>query len=258
MDNLKTIEEYILNFGFDLSRYSFENVDISKSDLRDITLPDDTNLFQIIKDKSLHKVKLPSKDYSLYNFEGVDLSGAVFTEDSLLPKTVDLFQKIKNKELYETTLPYIDLDDYNFQDVKIIKAVFTRDSKLSSDTNFFQKIFNKSLYRTTLPTGDYTTYNLDGLCIIGCDFGERSLLSYNVNFFQNIRDKSALYARLPEHIINDLHMYNLSDVEIDLTEYKINILDIFPLYEKFKDCPKIIFPKRELSYRKSKEIYIKK
>lgn len=258
MDNLKTIEEYILNLGFDLRRYSLEDIDITKSDLRDVILPDDINLFQKIKEKSLYKVKLPSKNYSNYNFEGVDLNGTVFTKDSILPKDPELFQKIKDKELYETILPVIDINNYNFDNVKIIKTVFTKDTKLSADKNFFQKVFNKSIYRTVLPIGDYTDYNIDDLCVIGCDFGEESILSYDSNFFQNIRDKSALNTALPRHIVENIDMYNLNDVEIDLTEYKVNILRVIPLYKKFKNNSRIVFPKQEMSYRESKEIHIKK
>lgn len=258
MDTLKTIEEYILNFGFNLSEFSLENIDITKADLRNAILPEDINLFQKIKDKSLYKVKLPTKDYSKYNFDGVNLAGTIFTEDSILPKNDDFFQKIKDKELFETILPCINMNNYNFENVKIAKTTFTKNSTLSSNSDFFQHIFNKSLYMTTLPIGNYTIYNMSDVSIIGCDFNEESTLSYDSNFFQNIRDKSSLYAILPNHIVDNLHLYNLNGVEIDLTKYKINVLKMMPLYEKFKDSDKITFPLREMSYRKSKEIQIKK
>ena len=103
----KTIEEYILNIGNDLRECSLENVDISKVDLRNILLPEDKNLFQKIKNKSLFKTMLPERDYSKYNFNDVILTGTTFTSKSIIPIDNDFFQLINKKDL----LPNIHLNE---------------------------------------------------------------------------------------------------------------------------------------------------
>lgn len=258
MKNFRTIEEYILNIGIDLRNCDLSGVDVTKSDLRNILLPDDKELFQKVKNKSLYKVLLPSNDYSKYNFNEVNINGTVFTEDSKLPKNKDLFQTIYNKELYETKLPILDMNDYNFEDIKIIKTVFTQDSITSNDKDIFQKIYNKSLYNTILPIGDYSKCDLSDVCIVGTNFQENSILPQKANLFQIVRDKSVLNTELPIEVINKLNMYNLKGVEINLTKYKINIIKMVHLYEKYKNNERMEFPQAQLSFRKGKSIYIKK
>ena len=252
----QTIEEYILNIGTDLSCCDLTDVDITRADLRNIKLPDDPNLFQIIKNKSLFKTKLPENDYSKYNFKGVYLSGAEFTNNSLIPKQKELFQEIKDGELFETKLPKINMNDYDFANVKISKTIFTKDTVFSEDTNFFQIIFNKSIYATKLPVYNYELYDFTDVCIVECDFQEESSLPQTTNFFQKVRDKSALNSKLPSNTIKDLNMYNLNDVEIDLNKYNINIFNASHMYRKYYHNTNIEFPDIELTIRSGKEIKI--
>lgn len=257
MENYKTIEEYILNVGVDLRNCNLSGVDMTRADLRNVLLPDDVNLFQKIKKRSLLKTKLPELDYSKYNFENVILNGTEFQYNSKLPNRNDLFQIIFNKELYETKLPKININDYDFSEVKISKTIFTKDSDIGVDIELFQKIYNKSLYGTVMPIGDYSKFNFKDVQIIGTNFQEKSMLPNKIDFFQNIFDKSALKTILPSSMLSNIDMYNLTDIEIDLTLYKINIFKIYNIYEKYKDNTNIIYPDFDMTYRKGKQIHIK-
>lgn len=257
MKNYKTIEEYILNIGTDLRDCNLNGVDMTRADLRNVLLPNDINLFQKINNKSLLNTKLPYLDYSKYNFTDVILNGTEFQENSKLPNRNDLFQIIFNKELYETKLPKINISDYDFNEVKINKTIFTKDSNIGDDTELFQKIYNKSLYGTTMPIADYSTFNFNNVQIVGTNFQEKSMLPNEIDFFQNIFDKSALNTILPSSMLSNIDMYNLTDVEIDLTLYKINIFKIYNIYEKYKDNSNIIYPDINMTYRKGKQICIK-
>lgn len=257
MENYKTIEEYILNIGVDLRDCDLSGVDMTRADLRNVLLPDDVDLFLKIKNRSLLKTKLPELDYSKYNFENVILNGTEFQYNSKLPNQKDLFQIIFNKELYETKLPKININEYDFGEVKISKTIFTKDSVVGDDKELFQKIYNKSLYGTVMPIADYSEFNFKDVQIIGTNFQEKSILPSKLDFFQNIFDKSALKTMLPATMLTNISMYNLTDVEIDLTLYKINIFKIYNIYEKYKDNSNIIYPDFSMTYRKGKQIHIK-
>ena len=49
MSNYATIEELLLNIGYDLSNTDLSNVNLIRSDLRNVILPKDKKLFQKIK-----------------------------------------------------------------------------------------------------------------------------------------------------------------------------------------------------------------
>lgn len=257
MESYKTIEEFILNIGYNLRNCDLSGVDMSRADLRNVLLPDDVDLFLKIKNRSLLKTKLPELDYSRYNFENVILSGTEFQYNSKLPNQKNLFQIISNKDLYETKLPKINLNNYDFNEVKISKTIFTKDSSIGKDTELFQKIYNKSLYGTIMPIADYSEFNFKDVQIIGTNFQEKSILPSKLDFFQDIFDKSALKTTLPSTMLININMYNLTDVEIDLTLYKVNIFKIYSIYEKYKDNPNIIYPDFNMTYRKGKQIHIK-
>ena len=258
MEKFRTIEEYLLNIGTDLRMCELTDVDISRADLRSVLLPDDEKLFQKVKGKSLCKTKLPNGDYSRYDFTGVNLNGTEFQHDSKLPDTKNLFKDIYNSELYETILPKIDCNNYDFTGVRISKTIFTTDSIFSEDKDMFQKVYNKSLYETKLPLSDYSKFDFKDVCIVGTNFQEMSSLPPKVNFFQIVRDKSVLNTVLPSNVVKNLDIYDLSNVEIDLTKYKINILKLSHIYRKYKDNSKIEFPLMQLSTRRKKTIHIKK
>lgn len=257
MEIYKTIEEYIINVGYDLSNCDLTGVNIESSNLTDIKLPEDVNLFQKIKKKSLYKVKLPEKDYSNYNFDGVNINGTVFTNSSILPLDRNFFIKISKKEVFETVLPHLDLNNYDFYNVSLVKTIFTKDTILSKDKTFFQNIYNKSIYRTSLPVGDYSCYDFNDVCIIGTDFQEQSKLTEDMNFFQRIRHKSIINTILPDSIVKNISIFNLNGVEVDFNDYKISIMKLYNLYEKYSNEPFIMFPDFNIQIRTNKEIKIK-
>lgn len=252
----KTIEEYILNIGNDLRECSLEDVDISKVDLRNILLPEDKNLFQKIKNKSLFKTMLPEKDYSKYNFNDVILTGTTFTSKSIIPIDNDFFQLINKKDLFETTLPDIQFSKYNFDDIKIAKTKFSKTSIFDAKYDFFQRINNKNIYRTVLPEADYSLYDFNGVQMIGCNFQEKSELPLVIDLFQKIYDKSLLDVKLPTSVLNRIFLYDLSEVEVDWQKYNLDIYTLIQLYEKYKQNKKMIFPEIDISLRTKKEISI--
>lgn len=258
MNNYTTIEEFLLNIGFDLSDVDLTNINLIRSDLRNVILPKDKNLFQKIKNKSLFGVKLPEGDYSEYDFTGVNLTSTVFTINSILPKDKYLFKKIFRKELFNTQLPKINFDDYDFEGVYIAGTIFSRNSKFSTDKDFFQKIHNKNIYRTILPIHDYSYYNFRDVCVVATDFQEESLFENDYNIFQEVRDKCFLGTILPKSLIDKIQYYDLSDVDIDLNLYKLNF-DTLLLLKHYQ--PQLV-NKIKSSYivkrRGSKEFIIKK
>lgn len=224
MTKYNTIEEVIINEGDNLEYIDLTDVNLIRSDLSDIKLPKDVNLFQKIKGKSLFGVTLPEGDYSEYDFEGVNITSTKFTPNSILPNNKNLFKLIYRSELYGTHLPTIDLNNYDFEGVCIAGAVFTKNSIFSDDIDFFQKIYNKNVYKTTLPTHDYSTYDFHDVNVVATNFQEDSPFETdNTHFFQTVRDKCFIATILPESLVKKIQYYDLQDVEIDLNMYKLNI-----------------------------------
>lgn len=224
MNKYNTIEEVIINEGDNLEYIDLTGVNLIRSDLSNIKLPKDKNLFQKIKGKSLFGVTLPDDDYSEYNFEGVNITSTRFTPNSILPKDKNLFKLIYRSELYGTYLPNIDLNNYDFTGVCIAGAVFTKNSIFSNDINFFQRIYNKNIYKTTLPIHDYSIYNFADVNVVAANFQEDSPFETDkVNFFQVVRDKCFIATILPEALVKKIQYYDLDNVDIDLNMYKLNI-----------------------------------
>ena len=223
MNNYSTIEELLINEGFDLTNSDLTDINLIRSNLSNVKLPKDKNLFQKIKNKSLFGVTLPHGDYSYYNFDGVNITSVTFTPDSKLPKDRDFFKKIFRKELYGTVLPTIDMNDYDFDGVYIAGAVFTRNTIFSTNTDFFQIIHNKNIYKTVLPVHDYSPYNFNDVNVVAANFQEDSKFELENNIFQKVRDKSFIATILPEDLIKKIQYYDLTDVDIDLNEYKLSL-----------------------------------
>lgn len=257
MSNYATIEELLLNIGYDLSNTDLSNVNLIRSDLRNVILPKDKKLFQKIKNKSLFGVKLPEGDYSEYDFTDVNLTATVFTINSILPKDKYLFKKIFRRELFNTQLPEINLNDYDFEGVSIAGTIFSRNSVFSDDKDFFQKIHNKNIYRTVLPIHDYSYYDFNDVCVVATDFQEQSQFKNDYNIFQEVRDKSFIGTILPKALIDKIQYYDLSDVDIDLNLYKLNFDTLLLLKHYQPQLVKNIKSSCIVKRRGSKEFIIK-
>ena len=117
-------------FGIDIMQYAFlglslkaaDNInyqDIIYTDLVDVILPNDINIFQKIYCKSLEYVHLPEQDYSNHNFNGIAIRNCIFTANSKLPIDLMFFQTIKDKDISNAMLPSRNYDKYNFDNVLI-------------------------------------------------------------------------------------------------------------------------------------------
>lgn len=176
------------------------NIDVfSNKDLRNYTLSNDIDIFQKIKNKSLLNCKLPKGDYSNHNFEGVDIRGCIFTEDSILPKNIDIFQKIKHKSLWGTSLPEGDYSKHIFNNVDLRYCIFTYNSKLPKSKRFLVKLKNKSIEGCILPKHDFTKTYFNGVNIRYTKFTVDSLFSKDKRVFLKIANRDLSYTQLPKH-----------------------------------------------------------
>ena len=107
----------------DMNDYDFTNVCIRNCDFtNDTILPNDTEFFQKIKNKSLINCILPVGDYSIYNFKGVELNDVVFPEDSTIPLQYGFFRNLKNYKNPRVKLPKSFKDTchlYDFSKTKL-------------------------------------------------------------------------------------------------------------------------------------------
>ena len=133
------LEDLIKLHGSDLSNVDFTNVMILPYDsLKNITLPNDVNLFQKIFNKSLRYVHMGDKNYERYNFNEVDLYGAIFDKNAKIPNNKDFFIKLFDKSIENVVLPEHDFSTYIFKEVNLKGAFFQKNSKLPKHPNFFQ------------------------------------------------------------------------------------------------------------------------
>jgi uncharacterized protein YjbI with pentapeptide repeats len=155
--------------------------DLQILDLSNIELPHERGFFQQIECKCLISIKMPEKDYSIYNFSGIKLLAVEFTRRSVLPQDQSLFQNVHNNSIAYVKLPETDLRNFSFNDVNIVGTHFPERSILPSDINLFQNIRDKNLTDAYLPTGDYSDYDLTDVCILGTHFTQNSKLPHVYN-----------------------------------------------------------------------------
>ena len=233
--NYISLEDLIDTYGYDLSCVDFANVLISPFEkLEKVILPNDEELFQKIYDKSLRYVYMGDKDYSKFNFKGVDIFGTIFGENSKIPHDINFFQGIYRKSLQRTTLPSIDFSNYNFNEVCIENTIFPRKAKLPKNRNLFQSIKDKSLGGTVLPDGDYSKYNFSGVKVGNTIFTDTSRIG-NINFFQDIFALNITGTHLPSESYEN---FNFNKVRIYHTAFGKNA--VLPTEENFLKKPNFV------------------
>lgn len=234
------INNLIKDYGRDLRKYSLDNVrffgvdileyallglsplkirheDIMYTDLRDVQIPEDSELFQKILNKNLMYVKMPKKNYNEYNFKGVSIENTIFHKDSILPNDTELFQKIKDKNLSNTVLPVSDFSKYNFENVILKGTVIPCDALLPNTKDFLQKIKDKSIKKLKICSGNYSNWDFTGVDVNRVYFGENVILPKNKELLIKTKDASISTCVF---INKDLSEYDFTDVSISYCTFK--------------------------------------
>lgn len=229
--DLKHIKDIVNKYGKDLSSFNLSGKDFTKYDFSDVILPKNSNLFQEIKDKNISGSIFSNIDLSIYNLEGIGISGADFSNNVVLSNDIEIFQKIMNKDLSYVSLPRDDYSKYNFSDVNLIGTKFYCDCIIGKDKDFFQKIRNKNINFAVLPKCDYSDYNFDGVSMYYTKFGKESLMPKDYNLFKKIamlKETSHL-----EDCSENIHLYDLSDIPYTLRVSGVDETQSFLIYKRF-------------------------
>ena len=212
-------------FGVDILEYALLSLsytqesyeDIIYTDLENIQIPDDKELFQKILYKSLMYVNMPKKDYREYNFKDVVLKSTRFHKDSILPDDTELFQKIREKSLVNTVLPKGDFSKYNFKDVSLKGTILTPDTFAPNTKEFLQQINNKSIRKLKIYSGNYENWDFTGVDIYGAYFGKDVTLPKTEDLFTKVKNASINSCTF---INKDLSNYDFTDVYMSYCIFK--------------------------------------
>lgn len=185
--------------------------------------PNVKNLKYIIK---VYGFNLTNIDITGISFSGCDLRQLKFRKDR------NLFQKIDGKNLSGTKLPNKDYSRYNFKGVLLKNVIFSSMAHLPANPDFFQKIRKKDISHAVMPIMDYSNYNFKNVCIKGTKFPANSVLPKDYQFFQKIKYKDCRGTELPIETQKSLHLYNLKDVRINLSDYNLTSEQIYVIYKK--------------------------
>lgn len=207
----KPTKQNLLDFSDNISIKRISNIDIFTLDLRDITLPNDSEFFQKIIEKSISNCLMPEMDYSNYNFNDILIKKTIFTENSILPITKNFFQEIRNKDISGTTLPKGDFSDYDFNNVILCSSIFYEGTILPTSPDFIKNLYNSSIWGCTLPSNDYSNIDFTDVDISNTTFGENSILPHNPNLFNNLKFPYIYEVTLPKDTLNNIHLYDIEE-----------------------------------------------
>lgn len=186
--------------------------DIIYTNLTDVLLPKDSNIFQKIQHKSLEYVYLPNQDYSKYNFNNVVLRNCIFTANSKIPTNSMFFQMIKDKDISNSMLPSGDYSKYNFNNVLIKGLQLNKDSILPNTSDFPQKLKEKNICKLTLYNGNYEKWNLKDVNAEYVFWGNNIILPKDKLAFRKLKNSSIKGCTF---VNKDLSIYDFKDVNIE-------------------------------------------
>lgn len=172
------------------------------------------------------------------NLKKISLSGVSLAEQDLreliFKKDRNFFQKIKDKSLFSSKLPDKNYSRYNFNNVLIKGVQFGENTILPKDKNFFRKIKNRDISKCTMPLLNYQEYSFKNVCIKNTKFPPTCFLSENYSFFKKIKYKDCTNTQFPQHMIENLHLYDLNGIKINLQVYDLTPEQIFIIMHKRK------------------------
>ena len=146
---------------------------------------------------------MPEINYSLYNFNGVDLSYAVFTKRSVLPNKCDFLQQLKYKSIEGCVMPEMDMSCWNFKDVNLFACTFQENTLLPKDKDLFQNVNFIELSHASLPKIDLRNYNFDKILLTGIRFHIDSPIDNEhilnlVNYINNCSSRALYPKEMPK------------------------------------------------------------
>lgn len=204
-------------------------LDLSFKDLRKYTIPDNSNFFQLIKDKSLVNTKLPLMDLSKYDLKDVNFTYSKFDSKTILPE--NFFQVIKGKYLKDSTLPAIDFSNYDVTGCIFEFIKFNKNTRFPKDSNFFKKFHR--LYGCSFPCFDYREYDFKNVDLRFCTFASNSKLPYSQDLLSQFST-----VKCPSNYVDKLHLFPFSEGSYDMI--------LFNYSSKLSDEQKIILYKKLL------------
>lgn len=200
----------ILGLG-NLDNKEIKYTDVIYTDIENIVIPKDKDIFQLIEGKNLSYVKMPKADYTEYDFEGVHLYNTLFPTNSFINPQKDIFQKVYSKNISYSALPTGDYSCVNFSDVEVRGITLNKESLLPNEEKFLQGLKYKSISKAKIYNGVYDKWNLDGVDIEYVTFGEGVEFPRSYNLLRSTRNSSI---RGCTFIKKDLSSYDFRDLNV--------------------------------------------
>lgn len=209
-------------YGVDILQYALlglganyninlEYSDVIYTDISKISIPDDKDLFQVIEGKNLNYVKMPSKDYSQYNFKEVCLSNTLFPKHSTISPKPELFQHVRNKDISNCQLPTGDYSKVDFTNVDIRGIKINQNTILPNTKEFLQNIKNKNISKIHIKQGNYINWDFTLVNIERSYWGKDVKMPRDKELFLKVKDSSINGCTF---INKDLSIYDFKDVDI--------------------------------------------
>lgn len=205
------ILSYALNGYGNLENKNMRYADIIYTNIENVILPKEKDIFQLIEGKNLSYVKMPTFDYTNYDFSGVHLYNTLFPNDAYINPATDIFQNIYNKSISYSYLPTGDYSKVDFSEVDMRGSVFNKESILPNCKNFLKSLKDKSIAKMKIYNGLYDKWDFDGIDIEYVTFGLDFILPKGRNIFKCAKNSSIKGCTF---IRKDLSTYNLNNVDI--------------------------------------------
>lgn len=138
-----------------------------------------------------------------------------------LPEDRDFFFNFFGTDICNVKLPYINTKYYFLKGIFFYKSIFTKPESEKGLEDFIWDIYKLSSHRCVynVPAADYSKVSLYGMDLSETHFDKDCILPKDINFFQFVKRKDVSKTELPIDCLNNIHLYNLNDVKIDLSLY---------------------------------------
>lgn len=153
---------------------SLIGLSINNSDLSNVKLPDNKQLFMLLSDTYIYKTILPDLDFNKYQLDRIKFSHIVFGS-----KTICSEELIYNTGLVNCTLPEIDFNSVYKpnRSLSLLGCTLNKNTIFPKDKNFFNILTFTNCF---LPFWDYSTYTLYSYTLSGCYLHKDSILPNNI------------------------------------------------------------------------------
>lgn len=209
-------------YGVDIIKYALLGIgnikdgdifynDIIYTNIKDIILPKEKDIFQLIDGKNLSYVEMPIADYTIYDFSGIHLYNTMFPIESTITPSKNIFQNVFCKNISYTLCPSGDYSNVDFSGVSIRGATFNKNSVLPNNSFFLQNVKDKSINKAKIYNGIYDNWDFKDVDMEYVTFGAKVTLPKDKNIFRKSK-KSSIKGCI--FIEKDLSYYDFTDVDI--------------------------------------------